>query len=73
MYILSFFKKGDTIQGGTLFKGEHYLRKYGICLDLSSFLLKFFFYYKKIVNEIRLIVNKMKRQCNKEYEEYSLI
>ena len=30
-YVLSFFKKGDTIQGGTLFEGEHYLRKYGIC------------------------------------------
>jgi hypothetical protein len=29
-YVLSFFKKGDTIQGGTLFKGGHYLRKYGI-------------------------------------------
>ena len=29
-YVLSFFKNGDTIQGGTLFKGEHYLRKYGI-------------------------------------------
>ena len=25
-YVLSFFKKGDTIQGGTLFKGRHYLR-----------------------------------------------
>ena len=30
-YVLSIFKKGDTIQGGTLFKGGHYLRKYGIC------------------------------------------
>ena len=30
-YVLSFFKKGDTIQGGTLFKGGHYLRKYGTC------------------------------------------
>ena len=30
-YVLSFFKKGDTIQGGTLFKGGHYLRKHGIC------------------------------------------
>ena len=30
LYVLSFFKKGDTIQGGTLFKGGHYLRKYGI-------------------------------------------
>ena len=29
-YVLRFFKKGDTIQGGTLFKGGHYLRKYGI-------------------------------------------
>ena len=28
--VLSFFKKGDSIQGETLFKGEHYLRKYGI-------------------------------------------
>ena len=28
-YVLSFFNKGDTIQGGTLFKGGHYLRKYG--------------------------------------------
>ena len=27
-YVLSFFKKGDTIQGETLFKGGHYLRKY---------------------------------------------
>ena len=31
-YVLSFFKKGDTIQRGTLFKGGHYLRKYGIHL-----------------------------------------
>ena len=30
-YVLSFFKKGDTIQGGTLIKGGHFLRKYGIC------------------------------------------
>ena len=29
-YVLSLNKKGDTIQGGTLFKGGHYLRKYGI-------------------------------------------
>ena len=29
-YVLRFFKNGDTIQGGTLFKGGHYLRKYGI-------------------------------------------
>ena len=34
-YVLSFFKKGDTIQGGTLFKGGHYLRKYGIYLNVE--------------------------------------
>ena len=28
-YVLTFLKKGDIIQGGTLFKGGHYLRKYG--------------------------------------------
>ena len=28
-YVLIFFKKGDTIQRGTLLKGGHYLRKYG--------------------------------------------
>ena len=28
-YVLTFFKKGDIIQGGTLFMGGHYLRKYG--------------------------------------------
>ena len=33
-YVLSFFKKGDTIQGGTLFKGGHYLRKYGIYITV---------------------------------------
>ena len=27
----AFSKKGDTIQGGTLFKGGHHLRKYGMC------------------------------------------
>ena len=29
-YVLSFFKNGDTIQGGKLFKKGHYLRKYGM-------------------------------------------
>ena len=29
-YVLSFFKKGDTIQGGISFKGGHYLMKNGI-------------------------------------------
>ena len=28
-YVLNFFRKGDTIQGGTLFKRGYYLRKYG--------------------------------------------
>ena len=34
-YVLSFFKKGDTIQGGTSFKGGQYLRKYGILAEFS--------------------------------------
>ena len=34
-YVLSFFKKGDTIQGGTLFKGGYYLRKYGIHITME--------------------------------------
>ena len=36
MYVLSFFKKGDTIQGGTLVKGGQYLRKYGIYIAAST-------------------------------------
>ena len=28
-YVLSFFKKRDTIEGGTLFKGGNYFRKFG--------------------------------------------
>ena len=34
-YVLTFFKKVDIIQGGTLFKGGHYLRKYGISISLT--------------------------------------
>ena len=37
-YVPSFFKKGDTIQGGTLFKGGHYLRKYGMYIKNISYL-----------------------------------
>ena len=32
-YVLSFFKKEDTIQRGTLFKGGDYLRKYGMYIS----------------------------------------
>ena len=32
-YVLSFFNKGETIQGVTLFKVGHYLRKYGIPIN----------------------------------------
>ena len=50
-YALSFFKKVETIQGGTLFKVGHYLRKYGmpilrhplVYLDLYFFNLICFF------------------------------
>ena len=34
MYVPCFFKKGDTFQGGTLFKGGHYLRKYDMSMTL---------------------------------------
>ena len=34
--VLSFFEKGDTIQGGSFFKGGHYLRKYGNQLTKQS-------------------------------------
>ena len=35
-YVLSFFKNEDIIQGGTLFKGGHQLRKYGMyCLQIE--------------------------------------
>ena len=36
MYVLSFFEKGDTIQGGTLFKGGLFLRKYGMLFSGST-------------------------------------
>ena len=39
-YVLSFFKKRDTIQGGTLFKGEHYLRKYDMYISKLIIALK---------------------------------
>ena len=42
-YVLSVFKKGDTIQGGTLFKGGHNLRKYYVVHVLKIFWLIFFF------------------------------
>ena len=36
IYVLSFLKKRDTIQGGTLFKGGHFLREYGSLFGLDS-------------------------------------
>ena len=42
-YVLSFLKKGDTIQGGTLFKGGHYLGKYGNLILCSSLLFLEYF------------------------------
>ena len=35
-HVLSFFKKGDTIQGRTLFKGGHYIMKYGMFVYTSA-------------------------------------
>ena len=39
-YVLTFSKKGDIIQGGTLFKGGHYLRKYGMCQEKAQYWLE---------------------------------
>ena len=36
-YVLYFFNKGDTIQGGKLFKGGYYLRKYGMYHEKKGF------------------------------------
>ena len=35
-HVLSFFKKGDTIHGGTSIKEGHYLGKYGIWVYLKA-------------------------------------
>ena len=53
MYYVSFFKKGDTIQGGTLFKGEHYLRKndryeVGIIFVQYNYVYSWIWYAKNI-------------------------
>ena len=37
MYVLRFFKNGDTIQGGRYIRGGHYFRKYGRSSDLKKF------------------------------------
>ena len=34
-HLLSFFKEGDTIQGGDIIQGGHYLRKYSMSQDAS--------------------------------------
>ena len=38
-YVLCFYKKGDTVQGGTLFKGGHYLRKYSMSISHNAIVL----------------------------------
>ena len=35
-YVLSFFKKGDTIQGGSLFKGDNIQRNTVVILPENS-------------------------------------
>jgi len=40
-YVLNFFKSEDIIQGGTLFKGGHWLRKYGkYILSIHTYFLR---------------------------------
>ena len=61
-------KKGDTIQGRTLYKGGHYLRKYGILIQsfedyFSHFLLKNkSFYFEEIENDALNIKVKIKSE-----------
>ena len=52
-YVLSVFKKRDTIQGGTLFKGGHYLRKYG---KLQ--------YFQEISMQLDLVFDPIFTLCN---------
>ena len=56
-YVLSFFKKGDTIQGGTLFKEIRYLEKRRF---INLFLKKSYFkkYFNPIVAPTGLLCNK---------------
>ena len=71
-YVLSFFKKGDTIQGGTLFKGGHYLRKYGMLLNNGDHI--FLLYHVVNIRPTKILqnsdfeshfsVSKMKNQWN---------
>ena len=53
-YVLIFFKKGDTLQGGTLFKGGHYLRKYSIFVEIVGVLM----------NQLR-ISKDFKKECKR--------
>ena len=51
----TFLKKGDTIQGGTSFKGGHYLRKYGIYSVISLYLSQKLTYHTE-ERDFRLLV-----------------
>ena len=65
-YILSFFKKGDTIQGRTLFKG--WIRIFKIsrfCVLFFRFELKLSdFTFDFILNETNIFEAKMTIKCN---------
>ena len=57
MYILSFFKKGDTIQGG------HYLRKYGMHLVEKTII-------NKSCQGVKTLIFKVIFQCGKLIESF---
>ena len=52
-YVISFFKEGNFIQEGTLFKGVYYLRKYGIQIFKIVFMHKNNFIYEN--NKIEFV------------------
>ena len=53
-YVLRFFKIGETIQGGTLLKGGHYLRKYSIFFTFN--LLISIQYFEEVAGILTLFI-----------------
>ena len=67
-YVLCFFKKG------TLFKGGHYVRKYGIVKKSSSinnFLI--WFYCRKFTKEFKVPEGVLKEQLQSSYSSEGIL
>ena len=58
-YVLSFFKKGDTIQGGTFFKGGNYIRKYGAYFKTFNYCIRIDRFYKISSHQIWMCKHKV--------------